>query len=320
MRVLLSGATGFVGHLLEPVLRASGHDVVCGSRDPERARARWRDRSWVHLDLDDRESIARAIHGCDAAYYLVHAISSARDYPEREAREAHRFAMEAAASGLQRIVYLGGVAPSGRTSRHLRSRLRTGELLRTGAPCCIELRAAMIIGEGSASWAMVRDLSARLPAMVLPRWTQFRSAPVAIDDVLVALSLALELDVPGSCWLDVPGPERMTHEELLRRVSAKLGHRPPMIPVPVLTPSLSSWWVALVTDVPLPMARELVQGLQSDLVPSGESIWDRIPDHAPMTLELAVDRAMRARRGPERGLVATLADRARLRGPSAARG
>ncbi|AKF09526.1 NAD(P)H-binding protein [Sandaracinus amylolyticus] len=320
MRVLLSGATGFVGHLLEPVLRASGHDVVCGSRDPDRARARWPERAWTHLDLDDRASIARAMEGCDAAYYLVHAISTKHDYPEREAREADRFAIEARAHGLRRVVYLGGVAPSGRASRHLRSRLRTGELLRTGAPCCVELRAAMIIGEGSASWAMVRDLSARLPAMVLPQWTQFRSAPVAIDDVLIALSRALELDVPGSCWLDVPGPELMTHEELLRRVSAKLGHRPAMVPVPVLTPSLSSWWVALVTDVGLAMARELVQGLQSDLVPSGDSIWDRIADHAPITLELAVDRAMRARRGPERGLVATLVDRARLRSASAARG
>lgn len=321
MRVLLTGASGFVGHQLEPVLRAAGHDVVCGTRDVARARARWPDRQWVPLDLDDRASIARAMEGVDAAYYLVHAISSDHAYPEREARQADAFAMEARAHALRRVVYLGGVAPGGRTSRHLRSRLRTGELLRAGAPSCIELRAAMIIGEGSASWEMVRDLASRLPAMVLPRWTQYRSAPVAIDDVLIALARALDLEAPTSLWLDVPGPEVMTHEELLRRVAAKLGHRPAMLPVPVLTPSLSSWWVALVTDVSLAMARELVQGLQSDLVPTGEPIWARVDDHAPMTLELAVDRAIRARVAPERGLAATVIERLKLlRGATSAGG
>lgn len=296
-RILLSGASGFVGHQLEPVLRAAGHDVLCGSRDPGRARSRFPDRTWIHLDLDDPSSVARGMEGCTAAYYLVHSISGRRDYPEREARAAETFAHEASAHALRRVVYLGGVAPSGRASRHLQSRLRTGEILRAIAPSCVELRAAMIIGDGSASWEMVRGLAARLPAMILPRWMQNRSAPVAIDDVLHALLGALELDLRGerSIWLDVPGPEVMTHEQLLRRVAARLGHRPPMIPVPLLTPTLSSYWVALVTDVSLGIARELVAGLQSDLVPTGESIWERLGDRTPMSLELAVDRALGAR-------------------------
>ena len=296
-RVLLSGASGFVGHQLEPVLRAAGYDVLCGSRDPRRAAARFPERAWAHLDLEDPPSVARAMRGCTAAYYLVHSISARRDYPEREAREAETFAREAGAQALRRVVYLGGVAPSGPASRHLRSRLRTGEILRASAPSCVELRAAMIIGEGSASWEMVRGLAARLPAMILPKWLRNRSAPVAIDDVLFALRRALELDLAGerSLWLDVPGPEEMTHEQLLRRVAARLGHRPPMLPVPLLTPTLSSYWVALVTDVSLGMARELVSGLQSDLIPTGESIWDRLGDHTPMSLERAVGRALDAR-------------------------
>lgn len=291
-RVLLSGATGFVGHRLEPLLRDAGHEVICGTRDPERAKQRWPERTWVALDVGDRESTRRAMEGCTAAYYLVHSISSRGDYPAREATEAETFARAAAERRLRRVVYLGGVAPTGRASRHLRSRLQTGQILRAEAPSAIELRAAMIIGEGSASWRMVRELSARLPAMVLPRWTQLRSSPVAIDDVLVALLRALELEEPGPLWLDVPGPEVMTHEQLMRRVAALLGRHPPMMRVPLLTPVLSSYWVALVTSVDLGMARELVAGLQSDLVPSGESIWDRVPGHRPMSLEHAVRSAL----------------------------
>ncbi|MDQ3032463.1 MAG: NAD(P)H-binding protein [Myxococcota bacterium] len=297
-RLLLSGASGFVGHLLEPMLRAAGHEVVCGTRHPDRARARWPERTWVHLDLEDPQSTRRAMEGCTAAYYLVHSISTPGDYPTREASEAHAFARSAVERRLRRVVYLGGVAPKGRASRHLRSRLHTGQILRAEAPSTIELRAAMIIGEGSASWGMVRELSVRLPAMVLPRWTQLRSSPVAIDDVLVALVRALELEEAGPLWFDVPGPEVMTHEQMMRRVAALLGRHPPMMRVPLLTPVLSSYWVALVTSVDLKMARELVAGLQSELVPSGESIWDRIPGHRPMSFEQAVRQALAARDHP----------------------
>lgn len=299
-RVLLSGASGFVGHLLEPVLSATGHEVVCGTRDPAKAAVRWPERAWAHLDLDDRDSVLRAMEGCGAAYYLVHSIGSGSDYPAREAREAETFARAAREQGVRRVVYLGGVAPHGRASRHLESRLHTGQILRAMAPGTVELRAAMIIGEGSASWTMVRDLSARLPAMVLPRWTQLRSSPVAIDDVLVALVRALAVELEGPRWFDVPGPEVMTHEQMLRRVAALLGRHTAMVRVPLLTPRLSSYWVALVTSVDLKMARELVAGLQCDLVPSGESFWERLGDHAPMPLEESVRRALEARAAPSR--------------------
>lgn len=293
-RVLLTGATGFVGHLLEPMLRRAGHEVLCATRDVVKASRTWPDRTFVHCDLDDRESVLRAMESCDAAYYLVHAISNDPGYPLREAMQAEAFARSARAQGLRRVVYLGGVAPHGRASRHLQSRLHTGQILRAETPNAIELRAAMIVGEGSASWTMVLELSARLPAMVLPRWTQLRSAPVSIDDVLHALLRALDFELAHSTWMDVPGPEIMTHEQMLRRVARVLGKHPPMLRVPLLSPRLSSYWVAWVTSVDLGLARELVAGLQCDLVPSGESVWDHIRDREPLVLEDAARRALEA--------------------------
>jgi uncharacterized protein YbjT (DUF2867 family) len=293
-RVLLTGATGFVGHLLEPVLRRAGHEVLCATRDVAKASRKWPGRTFIRCDLDDRESVLRAMESCEAAYYLVHSISRDPSYPLKEAMQAEVFAKAARAQGLRRVVYLGGVAPHGRASRHLRSRLHTGHILRAELPNAIELRAAMIVGEGSASWTMVLELSARLPAMVLPKWTQLRSAPVAIDDVLYALLRALDFEVAHSTWMDVPGPEIMTHEEMLRRVARVLGKHPPMMRIPLLSPALSSYWVALVTSVDLDMAHELVAGLQCDLVPSGESVWNRIHDREPLVLEDAARLALEA--------------------------
>ena len=273
-RVFVSGATGFVGQMLVPVLEAQGAEVICGSRDPVAARERWPLRRWVRFELEASETIAPALEGCEAAAYLVHEMRSGEGYPAREASSAERFAHAARTEGVERLVYLGGVAPSGRPSRHLQSRLRTGEIFRAALPSALELRAGMILGAGSASWQMVRDLSERLPAMLLPRWTRFRSSPVSLDDVLVALSRALSPAlVSPSAWFDLPGPETLTHEQMLLRASAVLGRRPAMFRIPLLSPRLSSHWIALVTRVDRAMARELVAGLESDLDPAGPSFW-----------------------------------------------
>ncbi len=292
-RVLIAGAAGFVGHQLEPFVRGMGRDVVCGTRDPAAAARRFPGRSWVHLELDEPASIARAMEGCAAAYYLVHGLRSGRDYPRREEAQAHAFARAARERGVRRVIYLGGVEPRGEVSQHLQSRLRTGAILRAECPLGVELRAAMIIGAESVSWQMVHDLSARLPAMLLPAWTHFRSSPVAIDDVLVALACALDVPLERSAWFDLPGPEIMTHGEMLLRVSTLLGNAPALIPVPLVTPILSSYWVALVTRVDLPVARELVAGLQSDLVPTGPSFWEHLPEHRLLSFDEAVRRAVR---------------------------
>lgn len=313
MRVLLTGATGFVGRYLFPALEAAGIDVVCASRDPVAARRAMPEREWVELDVERPETAERALAGCDAAFYLVHGMGQGSDYPEREANSARHFAAAAAQRGLRRIVYLGGVLPQGeRASRHLASRRRSGELLRAGTVSVIELRAAMIVGEGSASWMMVRDLAARLPAMVLPRWLRNHSHPVGIDDVVQGLLFALLLPGSTSRVLEIPGPERISHRDVLRRVAALLGHRRPMVNVPVLTPRLSSYWIALVTRVSLELAKELVEGVRFDLDPQEEILWDVVP-HRPLSLEDAARLAL-ADQGAEPRVTSSSASRMRALG------
>ncbi len=294
MRVLLTGATGFVGRHLLPALEAAGCDVACGTRNPDAARGRDPKRHWVRVDVEDEASITKALDGCDAAFFLVHGMGQGADYPEREARSAENFVKAAEASGVRRVVYLGGVLPAGgRVSKHLGSRQKTGELLRAGKPSAIELRAAMIIGEGSASWTMVKDLAARLPAMLLPRWLRNCSYPVAIDDVVWGLVAALFYPGNDSRVFELPGPEKISHRNVLRRVAVLLGHTRPMLNVPVLSPRLSSYWIALVTRVNLDLAKELVEGVRYDLEPQEDVLWDQVM-HQPLELEQAAQLALAA--------------------------
>lgn len=290
--VLLTGATGFVGSHLYPALDAAGVPVRCASRSPEKAARSHPGREWVEIDLEKPHTLDPALAGCRAAYYLIHRISNDPDYVQSEVAGARDFAAAAAKAGLERIVYMGGVEPAGKPSRHLEARLETGRVLRAGEVPTVELRAAMIIGAGSASWEMVHDLAKRLPAMVLPRWLQNRSRPVLIDDVVVALLAALDLPAGWNGWLDAPGPTTISHKELLRMVAREKGYSPLMVDVPVVTPKLSSYWIGLVSDTKLEMVQELVEGLTSDLLPSGELIWDRLPSHRPVEVDQAIRLAL----------------------------
>ena len=291
--VLLTGATGFVGSHVAVALRAAGHTVRCATRSPERARAKAPELEWVELDLMKPATLAPALAGCDAAIFLVHAMGAGHedDYPERERASAETFAAAAARAGLRRIVYLGGVVPRTSASRHLLSRQRTGEILRAGAVETIELRAAMVIGAGSTSWIMVRDLARRLPAMVLPRWLRNTSFPIAIEDVVRGVIAALALPPGASRIYELPGLERLTHREMLVRTAAAMGHHPLLLSVPILTPRLSSYWIALVTRTSLAMARELVEGVRSNLEPTGTSLWQVIGQE-PMPIDEAIRRAL----------------------------
>ncbi len=286
MRVLLTGATGFVGSYLYESLVSAGIDVVCATRNVQASRARMPGRSWVRVDVEEPETLHADMEGCDSAYYLIHGIGQGEDYPEREAQSARNFLRAAEDSDVSRIVYLGGVLPppGTRVSKHLASRRETGKILRSGTVSTIELRAAMIVGLGSVSWTMVRDLAARLPAMILPRWLQNHSHPIAVDDVIWALLAALTCSVEGSHVYDVPGPERISHRDVLQRVAILQGHTRKMINVPILTPRLSSYWIALTTRVELGMAKELVEGVRYDLDPAEDIMWDHF-DHVPMTIE-----------------------------------
>lgn len=292
-RVLITGATGFIGRHLHPALVAAGAEVRAATRDLARARRMRPDWDWVHFDADDPSTFAAALEGCDALVYLVHSMAAGPGYDERERAAADAMREAARRAGVRRIVYVGGVAPAGRASKHLRSRLETGERLRADGAPTIELRAGMVIGAGSTSWQIVRDLAARLPAMLLPQWLGNRSSPVFIDDVVLAIVTALYDDAVKPGWYEVPGPEAIRHRELLDRVADMMGRRPAMLSVPVLTPRLSSYWLALVTRADLAVAKELVLGLQYDLLPHGPSIWD-VASHpaCPTALADAVKSAL----------------------------
>jgi len=249
--VLLTGATGFVGSAVRPALAAMGWHVRCLTRDVSQARKRQPALDWVGGDVGDAASCARALDGCQAA----------------------------AAAGVERIVYLGGVAPAGSGSEHLRSRLDVGERLRAGPVKTIELRASMIVGHGSLSWLIVRDLAARLPVMVLPQWLKSSTQPVAIGDVVIALVRALDLPLATSACFDLPGPLALSGKEILEETARVMGlPHPRMIEVPLLSPRLSALWVRFVTLAKWSVAREVVVGLADDLLARDDRFW-RLIDH-----------------------------------------
>jgi uncharacterized protein YbjT (DUF2867 family) len=291
-RVLLTGASGFVGRHLYHALQAVGCEVHCASRKPHESLQRYPERTWVHLDLDDPATLDAALTSCTAAYYLIHGMGDGADYEQREAQAATAFADAAKRAGLRRIVYLGGVEPAGTPSRHLRSRLATGRLLRQSEVSTVELRAAMIIGRGGSSWEIVRDLAARLPLMVLPKWLRNRSHPVAIVDVVFALLVALALPDEAAGVYDIPGLEQVSHQELLQRVAAYWRIRPVMINVPILTPRLSSYWIRFVTRADWHLAKELVAGLTSDLIPADEGLWALVSHYHRVSLDNAIRMAL----------------------------
>ena len=287
-RVLLTGATGFVGRHLHPILVADGHSVRSATRHPETVD---RDREWVRLDLHDGVGLESALRDIEVVYYLVHGMAEGPGYSEREHVAAERLVAAAADAGVTRIVYLGGVEPKGPPSEHLESRLETGRILRAGSVQCLELRAGMIIGAGSASWKICRDLAARLPFMVLPKWLQSRCEPVSIDDVVAALSAAAVLPAEGSAVYDLPGRETVTAEEILLRIAALRGTRPMTLHVPLLTPRLSSYWLRFVSGADFSIARELVLGLGSDLVSTNPPFWQRMPEYERQSLDESIRSA-----------------------------
>ncbi|HEX9402231.1 MAG TPA: NAD(P)H-binding protein [Anaeromyxobacter sp.] len=291
--ILVTGATGFVGRAVVPALLAAGHAVRATAR--RRGPGQAARVEWIEADLSRAGDLPRALDGAAAALFLVHGMASAReDYAEEERRTAAAFAREAERAGVGRIVYLGGARPRGRPSKHLASRLAVGEVLRAGRVPALELRASMIVGAGSASWRVVRDLALRLPAMILPAWAGSRSCPVAIEDVVAALVAAV--DVPlgvGGAFADLPGPETLSVREILERVVALRGRSLPAIRAPLPAPRVSTLWLKLVSDADWRVVRELVQGLEHDLLPQeGASFWERIGRRALVPFDDAARRAL----------------------------
>jgi uncharacterized protein YbjT (DUF2867 family) len=272
-RVLVTGATGYVGGRLVPRLLGAGYRVRCLARAPEKLA----DRAWaadagveiVAGDLDDGASIAAAIGGCAAAYYLVHSMESAgAAYAEKDRGIAERFAAAAESAGLQRIIYLGGLGELGDgLSEHLASRRAVERALASGATPLTVLRAAMIIGSGSASFEILRYLVERLPIMITPRWVGTESQPIAIQNVLTYLVACLSTPATVGRTLDIGGPDVLSYRDLMNVMADERGlRRRLVIPVPVLTPRLSSLWIHLVTPLGHRIARPLAEGLRNRVV------------------------------------------------------
>ena len=262
-RVLLTGATGYVGGELLPLLLERGHEVRAMTRDPSRARLP-EGVEVVAGDVVRETGLAEALDGIDVALYLVHSMGAGSEpFADADRRAARAFAEAAARAGVRRVVYLGGLQG---TSEHLRSREEVGELLREHGPPLVHARAAMVIGPGSASFVMMRTLVERLPVMVCPRWIDTRSQPIAVADVVRALADLVEHDDPPP-EVELGGADVLTYREMLRRYAAVAGRRQPLIvPVPVLTPGLSAHWVSLVTPVDAGLARPLIDGLSSEMI------------------------------------------------------
>ncbi len=293
-RVLVTGATGFIGRALRPALISRGYEVRATTRHLGRAH-RNGGAQWVECDLLQRETLAPVFEGVDAAYYLVHSMGHTRgDYRVLERQSALAFSEVAALAGVKRIVYLGGVAPEGRASRHLASRLAVGELLRTGRVPTLELRASMIVGPGSTAWEVCRDLALRLPVMVLPSWLRSRTCPIALDDVVRALVDALEVPLEGSAWFDLPGPEVLSGHDILQRIAALRGRRIATLQTPVLSPRISALWLRIFTSADYAVARELVAGLTQDLLPRDRR-YAELTGHPPrITFDEAARLALAA--------------------------
>lgn len=271
--VLVTGATGYIGGRLIPELLRRGWRVRAASRSIDKLRARpWAVNAGVELvetDVLSAESLARACTGCFAAYYLVHSmLPGQKDFRDADRRAALNMKETAEKNGLKRILYLGGLGEEGPAlSRHLKSRAEVGEILRSGKVPVTILRAAMIIGSGSASFEILRYLVERLPLMVTPKWLETRSQPIAVRNVLDYLAGCLERSETAGQTYDIGGPDILTYHDLMKIYAEEAGlRRRIVIPVPVLTPRLSSYWIHLVTPVPASIARPLAEGLRNPVV------------------------------------------------------
>ena len=292
--VAVTGVTGYVGGRLVPELLAAGFRVRALARDPARLAGReWAgDVELVRCDVGRPEDLRAALDGVDVAYYLVHSLGTGRDFEARDRHLALGFGRAAREAGVGRIVYLGGLAPAGaRLSRHLASRREVGEILRaSGVPVTV-LQAAVVLGSGSASFEMVRYLTERLPVMTTPRWVSNRIQPIAVRDVLRYLVGSADMPPDVSRTFDVGGPDVLTYGELMQAHARVAGlPRRLIVPVPVLTPRLSSLWVGLVTPVPAGIARPLVESLEHETVCREHDVRALVPD--PPEGLVGVERAI----------------------------
>jgi uncharacterized protein YbjT (DUF2867 family) len=296
-RILVTGATGFVGRRLVPALLDEGHEVRAMTRHPDAYDG---PGDPAGGDVHDAASLEEPLRDIEVAYYLVHSLDD-EDFQRKDAEAARAFAAAAAAGGVRQIVYLGGLGDDGPDmSAHLRSRREVEELLGgTGIPVTV-LRAAIVVGHGGISWELTRQLVKNLPAMVVPRWASTRTQPIAVEDVIRYLVGVCDRDESRGRVFEIGGPDQLTYVDMLR-VAAEVGtgRRVPIVEVPVLTPRLSSYWLALVTDVDVTTGRNLIDSMGTEVLVTDHSIRDVVPGE-PLSYVDAVRRALDERRDDTR--------------------
>lgn len=292
--VLLTGATGYVGGRLLPVLESQGLAIRCITRRPEALHGSVGPNTEVmQSDLSSAHEIEAALGGIDVAYYLVHAMAGAGDFARRDRETAERFGHAAARAGVKTIIYLGGLGGGPDLSAHLASRQEVGAILRASGVPTVEFRASIVIGSGSLSFDLISSLVNRLPVMLTPRWVRTRTQPIAIDDVIAYLAACAASPARESRIYEIGGPEQVTYSDLMAEYARQRGLRRLIIPVPVLTPTLSSLWLGLVTPVYARVGRQLLDGVRNETVVRDQSALHAFPAIRPRGVTAAIADAIR---------------------------
>jgi uncharacterized protein YbjT (DUF2867 family) len=294
VKILVTGATGYIGGRLVPRLLEHGCDVRCLARDPSRLTGRFADAEIVQGDVFNHDELVRAMDGVSVAYYLVHSMSDdKRDFAASDRIAAKTFGAAARAAGVGRIIYLGGLGDDDEAlSHHLRSRHEVGEILRESGVPVTEFRAAVIVGSGSASFEMMRYLTERLPLMIAPKWVNTRCQPIAVRDVLSYLVAELDMKREGNVVREIGGSDVLTYRAMMMRYAAIRGLARHLLVVPFFTPRLSSAWVHLVTPIPARIARPLIDGLMNEVIVRHSQALADFPAIRPMGYAQAVERAL----------------------------
>ena len=294
-KIVVTGSTGYIGGRLTPALVDAGYQVRVMVRDPDRLRGRdWLEQVEVACgDALKTETLPPVLEGAAAAYYLIHSMGGEGSFPERDIQAARNFGSAAKEAGVNRIIYLGGLGQSDKDlSEHLRSRQQTGDALRASGVPVTEFRAAVVVGSGSISFEMIRYLVERLPVMIAPQWVYTRTQPIAISDVISYLTAALDTPDSAGEIIEIGGSDVMAYGDMMLTYADERGLRRTIIPVPVLTPRLSSYWVHWVTPIPAHYARPLIEGLRNEVVVRDDLAPEIFPAIEPMGYRAAVRAAL----------------------------
>ncbi len=293
LKILLTGATGYVGGRLLKKLELEGYAVRCLARRPEYLKNKIASSTeLVQGDLLNEESLEKAMTGIETAYYLVHSMGTKGVFEEEEKRSASNFASAARKTGIQKIIYLGGLSHGKNLSPHLKSRHEVGTILRESGIPIIEFQASIIIGSGSLSFEMIRSLMERLPVMTTPRWVHVLAQPISIEDVIQYLLEAARLPVHESRIFEIGGPDKMSYLDLMKEYGRQRGLKRLIIPVPVLSPWLSSLWLALVTPLYAQVGRKLIESIRLETTVMDDNAL-RVFSVKPMPIREAIERALR---------------------------